>query len=141
MESANIWGSNVKTMREEGEGITSAVYLTYNCGCEYSSGCFDMGEGFDKYCNTHKSEALRIQKEFNLIMKEQRILISNILETVPATNGYPYELVNNNPEVQASRLKEDELAKSRTKFSDQIMGRDSEKELQELLEIYKNSKQ
>ena len=135
------WGSNVKTKREEGEGITSAVYLTYNCGCEYSSGCFDMGEGFDRYCDIHKPEAIRIQREFNLIMNEQDILISNILKTVPATNGYPYELINNNPEVKANRLRQRELAKFRTKFSDQIMGRDSEKELQELLEIYKNSKQ
>ena len=84
------WGTNVKTKQEEGEGIMSAVYLTYNCGCQYSSGCFDMGEGFDRYCDIHKPEAIRIQREFNIIMNEQDVLISNILRTVP---GYPNYLV------------------------------------------------
>ena len=141
METLDRWGSNLKTKREEGEDITSVVYLTYNCGCQYSAGCFDMGEGFDEYCDIYKSEALKIQREFNLIMNEQDILISNILKTVPATNGYPYDLVNNNPEVKTNRLKEHELAKFRSKFVDEIMGRDSEKELAELLKTYKASKE
>jgi hypothetical protein len=135
------WGTNVKTKREEGEGITSAVYLTYNCGCEYSSGCFDMGEGFDSYCNIHKSEAMRIQKEFDIIMNEQNLLIDDVLRTVPASNGYPYDLVNNNPEVKENRLKGHEFAKYRSKFQDRIMGRNTEKELAELLKAYKDSKQ
>lgn len=62
------FGANVKTRIDEGQGICREIYSTYHCGCEYSSGCLDMGEGFEFFCDQHESEADRISLEMDNLL-------------------------------------------------------------------------
>ena len=53
MDSNHRFGKNAVTVNKQGEGILTEVHVQYKCGCEYNAGCFDMGEGFDHFCEDH----------------------------------------------------------------------------------------